>query len=100
MIQKQLVGMPGIRLNGHVINNIRYVHDTVLMAETNEDLQALLDKVVASSSNYGLTINASKTFCMVISESDPRCKLKAEGKEIQQVNHFNYLGSYITNDSR
>ena len=35
MILRQLEGMPGIKLNGHVINNIRYVDDTVLMAGRN-----------------------------------------------------------------
>ena len=43
MIMRHLEGTPGIQIGGHNINNLRYTDDTVLIAETEEDLQELLD---------------------------------------------------------
>ena len=41
------------------INNIRYADDTVLIADSAENLQSLLNTVVAKSAEYGLTINTA-----------------------------------------
>ena len=46
MIMRHLEGTPGIQFGGHSSNNLRYADDTVLIAETEEDLQELLDTVV------------------------------------------------------
>ena len=35
----------GIKIAGRNINNLRYAHDTTLMAETKEELKSLLMKV-------------------------------------------------------
>ena len=35
----------GLKINGRNINNLRYVDDTTLMAESKEDLKSLLMKV-------------------------------------------------------
>lgn len=47
----------GIVINGTRINNLRYAEDTVLLAETMEDLQRMLNKVIRISVDYGLTLN-------------------------------------------
>lgn len=44
----------GIVTNGKVINNLRYEHDTVLMAGSIEPLQNIPNKVVTISENFGL----------------------------------------------
>ncbi len=101
IILRCLQDLPGVVINGQNINNIRYADDTVLIADSEEQLQALLNAVILASAEYGLTINASKTKCKVISRSgDERCYLAAEGTRIDQVKQFNYLGSLITSDGR
>ena len=35
----------GIKIAGRIINNLRYAHDTTLMAESEEELKSLLMKV-------------------------------------------------------
>ena len=100
MILRHLKHQPGISINGNTINNIRYADDTVLIADSAENLQPL-NTVVSRSTEYGLTINTAKTKCMVISKSgDERCNLIMENNTIEQVQYFNYLGSYITSDGR
>ena len=46
---------------GRKINNLRYVNDTTLMAETEEDLKNLLLKVKEENVKAGLLLNIKKT---------------------------------------
>ena len=50
----------GILLNGEVVNNLRYADDTVLLANTEEDLQELINCVVAKSEEAGLELNIKR----------------------------------------
>ena len=49
----------GIKIVGRNINNLRYVGDTILMAESEEDLKSLL-KVKWESEKAGLKLNIQK----------------------------------------
>ena len=42
--------------------------DTVLIADSEENLQRLLDITIEKSEEMGLTLNVKKTECMVISK--------------------------------
>ena len=44
----------GIKIAGRNINNLRYVDDTTLMAESEEELKSLLLKVKEKSEKVGL----------------------------------------------
>ena len=44
----------GIKIAGRNINNLRYVDDTTLMAESEEELKSLLMKVKEESEKVGL----------------------------------------------
>lgn len=92
----------GILINGNKINNIRYADDTILLAQSQEGLQKLFNKLDHESVRLGLSINAKKTKTMVISKSspEPACSIKHGTTEIEQVSHFNYLGSLVTSDGR
>ena len=52
------------RLPGDVINNLRYVDYTTLMAESEEELKSLLMKVEEESEKAGLKLNVEKTKIM------------------------------------
>ena len=49
----------GIKIAGRNINNLRYADDTILMAESEEDLKSLL-KVKEESEKLGLKLNIQK----------------------------------------
>ena len=51
----------GIKIVGRNINNLRYVDDTTLMAESEEELKSLLMRVNKESEKAGLKINIQKT---------------------------------------
>ena len=46
------------------INNLRYADDTILMAESKEELRSLLMKVKEESEKAGLKLNIQKTKIM------------------------------------
>ena len=54
----------GIKIAGRNINNLRYVGDTTLMAESKEDLKSLLMKVKEESEKADSKLNIQKTKIM------------------------------------
>ena len=51
----------GFKIAGRNISNLRYVDDTTLMAESEEELKSLLMKVKEESEKVGLMLNIQKT---------------------------------------
>ena len=51
----------GIMIAGRNINNLRYADDTILVAESEEELKSLLMKVKEESEKVGLKLNSQKT---------------------------------------
>ena len=102
MILRNLENYPGVKINGVNINNIRYADDTVLIADSEENLQRLLDITIEKSEEMGLTLNVKKTECMVISKKAivPSCNLQSRGQQIKLVKKFKYLGYMITSDGK
>ena len=56
-----------IKIARRNINNLRYVDDTTLMAESEEELKSLLMKVEEESEKVGLKLNIQKTKIMASS---------------------------------
>ena len=50
----------GIKIAGRNINNLRHADDTILMAESKEELKSLLMKVKEESEKVGLKLNIQK----------------------------------------
>ena len=51
----------GIKIAGRNISNLRYTHDTILMAESEEEPKSLLMRMKEESENVGLKLNIQKT---------------------------------------
>ena len=101
-ILREIQDQAGILIGGHNLNNIRYADDIVLIADSEENLQKILDKVVSESESKGLSINCKKTECLVVSKQKtrPTCNITINNKKIKQVDKFEYLGSLITSDAK
>ena len=52
---------PGIKIAGRNTNNLRYADDTMLRAESEEELKSLLMKMKEESEKIGLNLNIKKT---------------------------------------
>ena len=57
----------GIKIGGRNINNLRYVDDTTLMAESKEELESLLMRVKEGSEKAGFKLNIKKAKIMASS---------------------------------
>lgn len=89
----------GIKINGYAVNNLRYADDTVIIADNQEALQRLIDRVSAEGERLGLKINIDKTKTMMVGRTPiDRLNISVNGQQIQQVPKFKYLGSWITED--
>ena len=53
-----------IKIAGRNIYNLRYAEDTILMAESEEELESLLMKVKEGSEKVGFKLNIQKTKIM------------------------------------
>ena len=51
----------GIKIAGRNINNLRYIDDITLMAQSKEELKSLLMQVKEESEKVGLKLNIQKT---------------------------------------
>ena len=102
MIMRTLDTMDGFKIGGQILNNIRYADDTVLIAESEEQLQQLMNTVVQESERKGLYLNSSKSFTMIFTKSKiiPPCNITVHNKPLKQVESFMYLGSLLTSDAR
>ena len=72
---------PGIKIARRSINNLRYVDDTTLMAESENELKSLLMKVKDNSEKVGLKLNIQKTKIMA---SSPITSQQIDGKQWKQ----------------
>ena len=68
----------GIKIAGRNINNLRYAHDTTLMAESKEELEGLLMKMKEESEKADLKVNIQKTN---ITASSPITSWQIDGKK-------------------
>ena len=77
------------------INNLRYADDTILMAESEEELKSLLIKVKEESEKVGLKLKFQKTKIMA---SGPITSWQIDGEKVETVADFIFWGSKITAD--
>ena len=85
----------GIKISGRNINNLRYADDTILMAESEEELKSLLMKVKEESEKVGLKFNIQKTKIMA---SCPITSWEIDEETVETVRDFILWGSKITVD--
>ena len=84
-----------IKIARRNINKLRYADDTILTAESEEELKSLLMKVKEESEKVGLKLNIQKT---KIVASGPITSWEIDGEAVEAVADFISLGSRITAD--
>ena len=70
----------GIKIARRNINSVRYVDDTTLMAESEEELKSLLMKVKEESQKFGLKLSIPKTKIMA---SSPITSWQIDGETVE-----------------
>ena len=85
----------GLKTAGRNINNLRYLDDTTLTAESKEELKSLLMNVREESEKVSLKLNIQKT---KIVASGPTTSWQIEEDKVEAVTDFIFMGSKITAD--
>ena len=82
-----------IKIGRRNINNLRYVGDTTLTAESKEELKSLLMRVEEESERASLKLNIKETKIML---SSPITSWQVEEENVEVVTDFLFVGSKIT----
>ena len=86
----------GIKIARRNTNNLRYADDTILMAQSEEELKSFLMSVKVKSEKAGLKLSVLKTKIMA---SGPITSWQIEGETVESFYfYFIFLGSKITAD--
>ena len=85
----------GIKISRRNTNKLRYVDDTTLMAESEEDLKGLLMKVKEETEKFDLKLNIQKTKIMA---SSPITPWQIDGETMETVRDFILGGITVTAD--
>ena len=85
----------GIKIAGRNINNLRYADDTILMAESEEELKSLLMNMKEESDKVSLKLNIQKTKIVAF---DPITSWQIDGETVETVSDFIFGGSKVTVD--
>ena len=86
---------PGIKIARRNVNNLSYANDTILMAESEEELKSLLMKLEEEREKVGLKLNIQK---MKIIASGHITSWQIDGEKMVIVIDFILGGSKITAD--
>ena len=87
----------GIKLGRRNINNLRYADDTILMAESKEELKNLLMRGKEGSENASLKLNIKKKKTKIMTPN-PIISWQTEGGNVEAMTDSLFLGSKITAD--
>ena len=91
-------GRKGININGQSITNIRYADDTIILAESEQQLQGMIDKPDATCEQYGMAMNAKKTKTMIVEKTpEKQCEVNVKRQRLTQVKQYKYLGTTVEN---
>ena len=93
----------GIRVDsGDLLCSLAYADDLVLLADSAEDLQTMVDKVSEWCRRRRLQINIKKTKVMVFGQTSggERVAIRSGGATLEQVPEYKYLGILLNEDGR
>jgi hypothetical protein len=98
----------GIHHLGQYLGLLLYADDIVMMAESPEDLQKMIDTLQEFAARWRFEVNKSKTQVMVIRERESERRVRLEkpegntwlynGEPLKVVKEYKYLGVWITDD--
>ena len=91
----------GIKVGGQVLQDVRFADDQAMVDSSEEGLQRTMFRLVQTAMRYDMKINAKKTKVMRVSrKGGGTVKIIIDGQQVEQVQHFQYLGTWISDDGR
>ena len=102
MIFRNIHNLKALNIGGVNINNLQYADNTVLLAESETELQDTVDCVNEHGRAFGMKMNAKKTKTMLFTRQgdNKKISLKIDDVNIEQVKTFTYLGQLVTENGK
>jgi Reverse transcriptase (RNA-dependent DNA polymerase). len=93
-----LAEVEDFKIGESIINKVRFADNTAIIVKTQEELQDMVNRLVATGRKYGMKINIDKSQVMRVSRSNESLHIKVNNRELKEVDNFKYLGSVLTRD--
>ena len=90
----------GVCLDNCTLQLLMFADDTVLLAETEEDLQQNVREFSEAVKRHRLAMNTEKTTTMVFSRKKVDCNVEVDGQKLENVMEQTYLGVILSEDGR
>jgi len=76
---------------------LTFADDVAVLADTPENMQAMIDRITQAASTVGLVLNCSKSkyFVTSLEPASVNVPILIEDQTMKQVDAFTYLGSHI-----
>ena len=84
----------GIKVDGEYLNNLRFADDIVIVCETAEELQQMIEELHMACIGIGLKMNMKKTKVMFNNHAVKK-EIKVVNDSLETVNEYNYLGQVV-----
>ena len=89
-----------VRLDKCTMQLLMFADDTVLLAETEEDLQHNVKEFSEAVKRHRLAMNTDKTTTMVFSKKQADCSVEVGGRKLENAGKQAYLGVILSEDGR
>ena len=90
----------GAGLNNCQIQVTMFADDTVLLAESEEELKWNVEKLHEAMKKHKLKVNWSKSNTMVFSTVPTECNIEIDGEKVKNVKESVYLGVTLSEDGK
>ena len=87
-----------VSIGGRTITNLRFADDIDGLAEEEEELEKLVERLDKASTPHGMEISAEKTNLMTYNTSGISTEIEVNGQKLETVASFKNLGSVITDE--
>ena len=87
-----------VSIGGRTITNLRFADDIDGLAGSEKDLADLVDRLDKTSQAYGMQISSEKTKVMTNNTKGITSDIKVDGKKVDSVAKFKYLGAIVTDE--
>ena len=88
----------GIKIGGKFVSSLIYADDTALCANSQEEAERLIGKVIIIGKSRLLKLNVKKTKLLKIGKMQCDSGVSVDDEEIEVVEHFKYIGSVKSAD--
>ena len=87
-----------VSIGGRNITNLRFADDIDVLAEEEQELEALVESLDKTCTRYNMEISAEKTKLMTNSANGIQREIKVKGQNLSTVTSFKYLGAVVSDD--